>query len=202
MSILLVLAGLFPPKRTPLDWNKNLNWQPVPYSYTAQVDDALVLMLTSCPRYHEELGRVFEEDLEGTLDEYAEMFQELSNITGWNVTSAADVASLYSTLKCEAISSCYDDDSWKFILTVLLLERLRARAAVVDGEILSRKASSLKRQKLLVQGLQQRIEKIEGWLLPQPNHRRVEQEATGRAETEALPILGSRYDSHEHLIGV
>lgn len=105
MSILLVLAGLFPPKRTSLEWNKNLNWQPVPYSYTAQSEDALVLMLTSCPRYHEELGRVFQEDLKETLDEYAEMFQELSNITGWNISSAADVASLYSTLKCEAISS-------------------------------------------------------------------------------------------------
>lgn len=30
MSLSLVLAGLLPPEDTAMEWNKNLNWQPVP----------------------------------------------------------------------------------------------------------------------------------------------------------------------------
>lgn len=33
MSLELVLAGLFKPKNTPMQWNANLNWQPIPYDY-------------------------------------------------------------------------------------------------------------------------------------------------------------------------
>lgn len=33
MSLALVLAGLWPPKNTPLEWNNQLNWQPVPFEY-------------------------------------------------------------------------------------------------------------------------------------------------------------------------
>lgn len=33
MSIALVLAGLWEPHGTPLDWNPALNWQPIPYTY-------------------------------------------------------------------------------------------------------------------------------------------------------------------------
>lgn len=30
MSMATVLAGLFPPKNTPMEWNHDLNWQPIP----------------------------------------------------------------------------------------------------------------------------------------------------------------------------
>lgn len=30
MSMALVLAGLFPPKNTDMEWNHYLNWQPIP----------------------------------------------------------------------------------------------------------------------------------------------------------------------------
>lgn len=30
MSMAAVLAGLFPPKETALEWNRKLNWQPIP----------------------------------------------------------------------------------------------------------------------------------------------------------------------------
>lgn len=102
MSILLVLAGMFPPKRTPLEWNKNLNWQPIPYSYVEISEDALLLMQTSCPRYYEELERVRKEELKKEFEHNEALFKELSSITGLKITNAGDVASLYSTLKCEA----------------------------------------------------------------------------------------------------
>lgn len=31
MSMQLVLAGLFPPQGTALQWNRRLDWQPIPY---------------------------------------------------------------------------------------------------------------------------------------------------------------------------
>lgn len=59
MSLQLALAGLYPPKGTALEWNKGLNWQPIPYDYQPLDQDSLLLVRTACPRYHEELVRVF-----------------------------------------------------------------------------------------------------------------------------------------------
>ncbi|KAF2882682.1 hypothetical protein ILUMI_23484 [Ignelater luminosus] len=41
MSLELVLAGLFPPKGTALEWQKELNWQPIPYNYLPPNDHCL-----------------------------------------------------------------------------------------------------------------------------------------------------------------
>lgn len=38
MSLELVLAGLFPPKGTLLEWQNELNWQPIPYNYLSPSD--------------------------------------------------------------------------------------------------------------------------------------------------------------------
>lgn len=101
MSIQLVLAGLFPPKGTPLEWNKELNWMPVPYDYEPLDKDTLLLVRTSCPRYHEELERVHKEDIKDLLLENSKLFENLTKITGLEIHNADDVQSLYSTLKAE-----------------------------------------------------------------------------------------------------
>lgn len=43
MSLELVLAGLFPPKGTLLEWEKELNWQPIPYNYLKFEEDHVLL---------------------------------------------------------------------------------------------------------------------------------------------------------------
>lgn len=101
MSLQLLLAGFFPPKGTPLEWNKNLNWLPIPYNYQELDQDTLLLVRTTCPRYHEELERVFSEDIAAELEESKEMLEKLSNITGLLIKTPDDVQSLYSTLKAE-----------------------------------------------------------------------------------------------------
>lgn len=101
MSIQLVLAGLCQPKNTAFEWNKNLNWQPVPYDYEDLENDKLLLVRQPCPRYYEELERVLNEDVKDEIDENKSLFQELTNLTGWKIATYDDVQSLYSTLKAE-----------------------------------------------------------------------------------------------------
>uniref|UniRef100_A0A336L3V8 CSON004417 protein n=1 Tax=Culicoides sonorensis TaxID=179676 RepID=A0A336L3V8_CULSO len=102
MSIALVLAGLWEPHGTPLDWNPALNWQPIPYSYEELDKDTLLLVRTSCPRYHEELERVLNSgDIKQIMERNKPLFDELTNITGLHIKTPDDVQSLYSTLKAE-----------------------------------------------------------------------------------------------------
>ncbi|KAK4880925.1 hypothetical protein RN001_004244 [Aquatica leii] len=50
-TLSIVLAGLYPPKGTDLDWNKNLNWQPVLYNQLSSKENYLSLALATCPRF-------------------------------------------------------------------------------------------------------------------------------------------------------
>ena len=104
MSIQLVLAGLLPPKGTPLEWSRNLNWQPAIFSYEELSQDTLLLVRKDCPRYHEELERVLAVDAKNELEENQQMLNDLSNITGLVIKTPDDVQSLFSTLKAEVCS--------------------------------------------------------------------------------------------------
>lgn len=102
MTLQLVLAGLYPPKGTALEWNKKLNWQPIPYDYENLNQDTLLLVRTSCPRYHEELERVLKEsEVKNVLLDNKELLENLTKITGLDIKTPDDVQSLYSTLKAE-----------------------------------------------------------------------------------------------------
>lgn len=101
VSLQLVLAALFPPKNTPLEWNTNLNWQPVPFNYEELDNDSLLLVRKSCPRYHEELERVLNEDVGNEIRSFNGLMKKISNITGMKISTPDDVQSLYSTLKAE-----------------------------------------------------------------------------------------------------
>jgi len=102
MSIALVLAALFQPRGTPLEWNKDLNWQPVPFTYEPLDQDTLLLVRTTCPRYYEALDEVFKlPEVKALLDANRELFEELTKITGMDIKTPDDIQSLYSTLKAE-----------------------------------------------------------------------------------------------------
>lgn len=109
MSLQLLLAALYPPKGTALEWNENLNWQPIPYNYQELNDDSLLLVRQNCPRYHEELDRVMREDIEvrKCFEKNAQLYRELSSITGLNITTPDDIQSLYSTLKAEVCKNFF-----------------------------------------------------------------------------------------------
>ena len=82
MSLQLLLAGLFLPKGSQLEWNKELNWLPIPYTYEDLDKDTLLLVRTTCPRYHEELKRVLAEDVADVMKSNKQLFKDLTRITG------------------------------------------------------------------------------------------------------------------------
>lgn len=63
----------------------------------------LLLVRTPCPRYYEGLEEVFKTpELEHILNENAELFQELTELSGMRISTPDDVQSLYSTLRAES----------------------------------------------------------------------------------------------------
>lgn len=104
-----MLAGLFPPKKTTLEWNKNLNWLPIHYKVVPFVDDILMLPHAAkpCPRYNQELKRVLREDFQSEIDDEADMLRELSIHSGWNITTPKLVRVLYSILNTEVMIQSY-----------------------------------------------------------------------------------------------
>lgn len=103
MSIELVLASLYPPEGTALEWNHDLNWQPIPFISEPLDKDTLLLVRTSCPRYHEALTEVLESDkTRKILSDNQQLFENLTSITGMDIKTPDDVQSLYSTLRAES----------------------------------------------------------------------------------------------------
>ncbi|XP_055528678.1 prostatic acid phosphatase-like [Wyeomyia smithii] len=103
MSLELVLASLYPPQGTALEWNHDLNWQPIPYISEPLDQDTLLLVRKSCPRYHETLNAVLEsEEIQQLMSDNQNLFDNLTKITGMDVKTPDDVQSLYSTLKAES----------------------------------------------------------------------------------------------------
>lgn len=102
MSLEVVLAGLFPPKNTANEWNKRLNWQPVPIESEPLDKDTLLLVRTSCPRYNEAVEQVLSsEPVKSEIDQYRTMLEELTQLTGMKIATPDDVQSLYYTLRTE-----------------------------------------------------------------------------------------------------
>uniref|UniRef100_A0A2M4AMW9 Putative lysosomal & prostatic acid phosphatase n=1 Tax=Anopheles triannulatus TaxID=58253 RepID=A0A2M4AMW9_9DIPT len=103
MSMQVVLAGLFPPANTGLRWNRNLNWQPIPYFSEPLSQDTLLLVRVSCPRYTETVNEVFKLPKIVELTEAnKQLYENLTRITGLKIATPDDVQSLFSTLKAES----------------------------------------------------------------------------------------------------
>uniref|UniRef100_A0A182WJC1 Uncharacterized protein n=1 Tax=Anopheles minimus TaxID=112268 RepID=A0A182WJC1_9DIPT len=103
MSMQLVLAGLFPPEDTPLQWNRRLNWQPIPYFSEPLSQDTLLLVRVSCPRYTETVKETFKlPEIQNLMNANKQLYENLTRITGLTIANPDDVQSLFSTLKAES----------------------------------------------------------------------------------------------------
>uniref|UniRef100_A0A1A9ZSA4 Acid phosphatase n=1 Tax=Glossina pallidipes TaxID=7398 RepID=A0A1A9ZSA4_GLOPL len=102
MSMAAVLAGMFPPKNTVMEWNIKLNWQPIPIQAQPLDRDIWLRMTAECPRYQQALQEVLQRsEVQQELKRHENLFKELTEITGLNVTTAHDITSIYITLLAE-----------------------------------------------------------------------------------------------------
>lgn len=100
MSLLLVLASLFPPKCSEV-WKPDLNWQPVPYNYNLEKDDPELYGI-SCPTYLTEYEAVHQSpEVLAEFQEYADTFSYVSEHSGLNVTRFQNIYDLYFGLSTE-----------------------------------------------------------------------------------------------------
>ncbi|CAI6369223.1 unnamed protein product [Macrosiphum euphorbiae] len=102
MSAQLVASAMYKPVGVQ-QWNRHLEWQPVPIHSEPLKDDRLLLVRIDCPRYHEERQKIMNssEVLE-ELNSYSDLYSYLSNHTGLTIQDPDDVQSIYSTLKAES----------------------------------------------------------------------------------------------------
>ncbi|KAH8332196.1 hypothetical protein KR074_005531 [Drosophila pseudoananassae] len=102
MSLQMVLAGLFPPENTPLEWNLMLNWQPIPIFMEPEETDVRIRMKASCPRYDEAVLEVFDlPEVKKVHEENSQLLQELGDHTGLNVSHVHDVTNIFISLQTE-----------------------------------------------------------------------------------------------------
>ncbi|XP_065360926.1 venom acid phosphatase Acph-1-like isoform X2 [Calliphora vicina] len=102
MSLQTVLASMFPPKNTAMEWNSKYNWQPIPVFSQPLNEDTLLLVRTTCPRYFEALHETLDSAaVKEEIKPFEYMYSELSELTGMNFTEPEDIQSLYLTLLAE-----------------------------------------------------------------------------------------------------
>ncbi|KAH0944673.1 hypothetical protein HN011_009464 [Eciton burchellii] len=101
MSLQLVLAALFPPKGIQ-QWNRLLNWQPIPTSYMSRVDDNLFLT-DECPQYLNEYKRVLNLPQTKTkINQFKSLMNNLTRLTGKTITTTLDMFHLYHTFVAQS----------------------------------------------------------------------------------------------------
>ncbi|KAF5291953.1 hypothetical protein FQR65_LT11353 [Abscondita terminalis] len=102
MSLELVLAGLFPPERTLLEWEQELNWQPIPYDSLPQNNHLMEFSMFNCPKY-ERLYKEFSKSPTALHVEkkYEQYYEYIAENTGLEVNNIYDIFFLYLSLDAE-----------------------------------------------------------------------------------------------------
>ncbi|KAK4881041.1 hypothetical protein RN001_004360 [Aquatica leii] len=102
MSLELVLAGLFPPKRTLLEWEQELNWQPIPFDSLPQDNHLMEFAMFNCPKYVK-LYTEYSQSLEASSVEkkYQKYYNYIADNTGMDVANVYDIFFLYLSLDAE-----------------------------------------------------------------------------------------------------
>ncbi|KAL7734386.1 hypothetical protein ACLKA6_010719 [Drosophila palustris] len=102
MSLQMVLAGMFPPENTPLEWNMMLNWQPIPIFTEPEATDTRLRQNVPCPRYDEAVWEVMHlPEVAALHEENSQLLEALTNLTGLNVSYSHDVTNIFISLQTQ-----------------------------------------------------------------------------------------------------
>ncbi|KAM9307681.1 prostatic acid phosphatase-like [Gastrophryne carolinensis] len=107
MSVLVNLAGLFPPVERQI-WNQNFTWQPIPvHTVPLQEDNMLYMSETNCPSYVELQKETYaSKELHDLKEPYMDFVKTLQNVTGYSAEQLNDgyiLWTLYDSLLCESL---------------------------------------------------------------------------------------------------
>jgi hypothetical protein len=101
MSAYSNLAGFFPPNGSQM-WNKDLDWQPIPVHTLPKHVDFLLNTDVKCPKYDEEVEKVYESEPIKQEERENKLFYEfIDNVTGTYHESIKNVWDIYDTVFCE-----------------------------------------------------------------------------------------------------
>ncbi|XP_050498303.1 venom acid phosphatase Acph-1-like [Diabrotica virgifera virgifera] len=99
MSLELVLAGLFPPRKE--DEVLGMPWQPVPYNYFPVKQDD-ILLGSNCPKYSELYKKYTSRpSVQEKFMKHGETFKYISEHTGLNITTFKGIYNLHFGLSTE-----------------------------------------------------------------------------------------------------
>ncbi|XP_043473954.1 uncharacterized protein LOC122506047 [Leptopilina heterotoma] len=99
MTLLAVLAALYPPDAVQ-KWHPTLNWQPIPIIYE-KIDNDILLFSRRCPKYKKMWKEIEEsEEVKQMFGKFKSLTNNLTNFMGKNITTPADVSSVYNILSC------------------------------------------------------------------------------------------------------
>lgn len=96
------LAGLFNPTKDEI-WNDEIRWNPIPVHTVPKDQDYILYGGKDCPKYFDALEKYLKEsaEVQRIYTEYADVFSELSEKSGMNITKLSDVYSLHKVLFTE-----------------------------------------------------------------------------------------------------
>lgn len=99
MSCQSNLAAVFKPTKDEL-WNENLQWQPIPVH---PADPAVISTTPACSIFLTEMADVYAKDplFVAMNEEFKDLYENLTEYTGSQVTTVFDVYSIYDTLHIE-----------------------------------------------------------------------------------------------------
>lgn len=167
MSLQMVLAGLFPPENTPMEWNMMMNWQPIPIYTEPEETDTVnthsdgLISLSYTPTYY-----FLASASEGALSAVrggrlgGDAFPRGGRIASGEL-GAAEKPHRAHRFQCQIRTWCN-----QCVHITAVTGGLRLEAARVDQGVLSRKDASFGCPIVFLRCLHDGDAQNQGWILP------------------------------------
>ncbi|KAJ8968867.1 hypothetical protein NQ317_008123 [Molorchus minor] len=132
MSAAVNLAGLYPPAASQV-FDEGLNWQPVPIHTLPKKKDFVISMKKKCKKYNKELAKMDTEEFFVNINEQnSELYEYISNQTGWEVDDISYIKTLQSNFYTYGTYNSSFIPSWADNLDQDLIDYLAGAAFAKD----------------------------------------------------------------------
>ncbi|KAK4881042.1 hypothetical protein RN001_004361 [Aquatica leii] len=102
MTLELVLAKLYPPRKTINQWHYGLNWQPIPFDVIPHGDNVASFPYANCPKFVELYQKYYSSVFGTSLREkYAKLIQAMETFTGIKNVTYIHLCFLYTSFQAD-----------------------------------------------------------------------------------------------------